>query len=263
MWDTSTGPCPGHQAGHSAALLQCIGCTRAGCTTALSAFGRRIEYAEYQAVPALHGPQCIGGPSQGITCTEALRSQDPGSAVGHGITVGGGVCPTLRHGIGCKAVACRAQSHSYRAVSLNVNIHHQHKSMSVLAVCFSWGTKQTWLRSGTKALGARDGVAMARCECGWGTVQRRSRGGTKAVGERCITLLGRGTNAVGAGDRRGPGTGREENCSAGGGGGHGSPFSQPPPSLLGRRDGRGGFRAGAPDLPCRGGGGQPNIYGSK
>ena len=39
--------------------------------------------------------------------------------------------------------------------------------------------------------------------------------------------------------------GREENCSAGGGGGrHGSPFSQPPPSLLGRRDGRGGFRAG-------------------
>ena len=45
--------------------------------------------------------------------------------------------------------------------------------------------------------------------------------------------------------------GREENCSAGGGGLPGSPFSQPPPSF----DGRGGFRAGVPDLPCRGGGG--------
>ena len=32
-------------------------------------------------------------------------------------------------------------------------------------------------------------------------------------------------------------------------------FPTPPPSLLGRCDGRGGFRAGAPDLPCRGGGG--------
>ena len=57
--------------------------------------------------------------------------------------------------------------------------------------------------------------------------------------------------------------GREENCSAGGGGGARKPICPAPPPLLGRRDGRGGFRAGVPDLPCRGGGGQPNIYGSK
>ena len=50
--------------------------------------------------------------------------------------------------------------------------------------------------------------------------------------------------------------GREENCSAGGGGGDTEAhFPNPPPSLFGRRDGRGGFRAGVPDLPCRGGGG--------
>ena len=44
-----------------------------------------------------------------------------------------------------------------------------------------------------------------------------------------------------------------------GGGGTRKPiFPTPPPSLLGRRDGgRGGFRAGAPDLPCRGGGVNP------
>ena len=62
----------------------------------------------------------------------------------------------------------------------------------------------------------------------------------------------------------------EEGCKKGGkkialrGGGRGDTeahFPNPPP--LGRRDGR-GFRAGVPDLPCRGGGGgQPNIYGSK
>ena len=34
-------------------------------------------------------------------------------------------------------------------------------------------------------------------------------------------------------------------------------FPTPPPSLLGRRDGRGEFRAGVPDLPCRGGGVNP------
>ena len=47
---------------------------------------------------------------------------------------------------------------------------------------------------------------------------------------------------------------REENCFAGGGW-HGSPFAQPPPSpslvaVLG-----GGFGLGLPYLPCRGGGG--------
>ena len=56
--------------------------------------------------------------------------------------------------------------------------------------------------------------------------------------------------------------GREEHCSAGGGGDTEAHFPNPPPPLLGRRDGRGGFRAGVPDLPCGGGGG-PNIYGSK
>ena len=53
-------------------------------------------------------------------------------------------------------------------------------------------------------------------------------------------------------------------CSAGGGGVTWRPIFPPPP-LLGCRDGRGGSRAGVPDLPCRGGGGggQPNTYGSK
>ena len=50
-------------------------------------------------------------------------------------------------------------------------------------------------------------------------------------------------------------TGREEHCSAGGGVTRKPVFATPPPSLLGRRDGRGEVRAGAPDLPCRGGGG--------
>ena len=45
----------------------------------------------------------------------------------------------------------------------------------------------------------------------------------------------------------------------GGGGGYGGPFSQPPP-LLGRRDGRGGFRAGVPYLPCRGGGSTQHLW---
>ena len=62
----------------------------------------------------------------------------------------------------------------------------------------------------------------------------------------------------------GPGTGREENCSAGGGGGDTEAhFPNPPPSLLGRRDGRGGSGQGCPTCRAGGGGGQPNIYGSK
>ena len=44
-----------------------------------------------------------------------------------------------------------------------------------------------------------------------------------------------------------------------GGGGDGYPFSQPPPPpSLAAVTGRGGFRAGAPDLPCWGGGGGGN-----
>ena len=39
--------------------------------------------------------------------------------------------------------------------------------------------------------------------------------------------------------------------------------AQPPPPSLAAVTVGGGFRAGVPDLPCRGGGGQPNIYGSK
>ena len=51
-----------------------------------------------------------------------------------------------------------------------------------------------------------------------------------------------------------PKAGRKLLC--GGGGVTRNPiFPTPPPSLLGRRDGRGEFRAGVPDLPCRGGGG--------
>ena len=41
----------------------------------------------------------------------------------------------------------------------------------------------------------------------------------------------------------------------GGGGGDTEAHFPNPPPLLGRRDGRGGFRAGVPELPCRGGGG--------
>ena len=41
----------------------------------------------------------------------------------------------------------------------------------------------------------------------------------------------------------------------GGGGGHGGPFSQPPPSLLGRRDGRGVSGRGRPTCRAGGGGG--------
>ena len=44
-----------------------------------------------------------------------------------------------------------------------------------------------------------------------------------------------------------------------GGGWHGIPFAQPPPSLLGRRAGR-GFGPGLPYLPCRGGGGPTPTY---
>ena len=40
----------------------------------------------------------------------------------------------------------------------------------------------------------------------------------------------------------------------GGGGDTEAHFPNPPPSLLGRRDGRGEFRAGLPDLPVRAGG---------
>ena len=50
--------------------------------------------------------------------------------------------------------------------------------------------------------------------------------------------------------------GRKLLCGAGGGVDTEAHFPNPPPSLLGRHDGRGGgFRAGAPNLPCRGGGG--------
>ena len=50
----------------------------------------------------------------------------------------------------------------------------------------------------------------------------------------------------------------------GGGGGHGSPFSQPPPPpSLAAVTGGGGFRAGVPDLPCRGGGGSTQHLGLK
>ena len=51
----------------------------------------------------------------------------------------------------------------------------------------------------------------------------------------------------------------------GGGGGTRKPiFPTPPSSLLGRRDGRGGGGSGRGRPTCRaGGGGQPNIYGSK
>ena len=59
-------------------------------------------------------------------------------------------------------------------------------------------------------------------------------------------------------------TGQEENCSAGGGGGDTEAhFPNPPPPSLPAVTGEGGFRAGVPDLPCWGGGGQPNICGSK
>ena len=49
--------------------------------------------------------------------------------------------------------------------------------------------------------------------------------------------------------------GRKLLCGGGGGGVTRKPIFPTPPSLLGRRDGTGGFRAGAPDLPCRRGGG--------
>ena len=52
--------------------------------------------------------------------------------------------------------------------------------------------------------------------------------------------------------------GRKKIALQGGGGDTEAHFPTPPPSLLGRRDGRGGgFRAGVPDLPCRGGGVNP------
>ena len=59
-----------------------------------------------------------------------------------------------------------------------------------------------------------------------------------------------------------PWAGRKLLCG-GGGGDTEAHFPTPPPSLLGRRDGRGGGSGrGCPT--CRsGGGGQPNIYGSK
>ena len=57
--------------------------------------------------------------------------------------------------------------------------------------------------------------------------------------------------------------GREENGSAGGRGVTRRPiFPTPRPPSLAAVTG-GGFRAGVPDLPVRGGGGQPKIYGSK
>ena len=56
--------------------------------------------------------------------------------------------------------------------------------------------------------------------------------------------------------------GREENCSAGGGGVTRKPIFPTQP-LLGRRDGRGGSGRGCPTCRAGGGGGQPNIYGSK
>ena len=57
--------------------------------------------------------------------------------------------------------------------------------------------------------------------------------------------------------------GREEHCSAGGGVTRRPIFPTPRPPSLAAVTG-GGFRAGVPDLPCPGGGGGgPNIYGSK
>ena len=57
--------------------------------------------------------------------------------------------------------------------------------------------------------------------------------------------------------------GREENCSAGGGGDTEAHFPNPPPPSLAAVTG-GGVRGGGarPAVP-RGGGGQPNVYGSK
>ena len=55
--------------------------------------------------------------------------------------------------------------------------------------------------------------------------------------------------------------GRKLFCGGGGGGDTEAHFPNPPPRLLGRRDGRGGSGRGCPT--CRaggGGGGQPNIW---
>ena len=56
--------------------------------------------------------------------------------------------------------------------------------------------------------------------------------------------------------------GRKLLCG-GGGGDTEAHFPNPPPSLLGRRDGRGGSGQGCPNCRAGGGGSQPNIYGSK
>ena len=54
---------------------------------------------------------------------------------------------------------------------------------------------------------------------------------------------------------RGAIVGREENCSAGGGGVTRRPIFPTPPTLLGRRDGRGGSGRGCPTCRAGGGGG--------
>ena len=56
--------------------------------------------------------------------------------------------------------------------------------------------------------------------------------------------------------------GREENCSAGGGGAE-AHFPNPPPSLAAMTGGRGSGRGCPTCRAAGGGGGQPNIYGSK
>ena len=82
-----------------------------------------------------------------------------------------------------------------------------------------------------------------------------------AIAQGICVSLGRGEDKGGF---VGPGSGcgrslvgREENCSAGGGGDMEAHFpNPPPPRLLGRRDGRGGSGRGCPT--CRAGGGGVN-----
>ena len=75
----------------------------------------------------------------------------------------------------------------------------------------------------------------------------------------CDRLDGREAGEAGGGDW----AGRKLFCAGGGGVTRKPIFPTPPPSLLGRRDGRGGSGRGCPTCRAGGGGGQPNIYGSK
>ena len=56
---------------------------------------------------------------------------------------------------------------------------------------------------------------------------------------------------------------REENCFVGGGGMARKPICPTPPSPSLVAVPGGGFGPGLPYLPCRGGGSDPNIHGSK